>query len=228
MLAGVKRQLGDTLETFLQNVQMAVNVCRILQDNPVRRVVFFSSAAVYGEEINNTSITEHTPVQPTSLYGAAKYASECLFQKVTAPSDPGTLLILRPPVIYGPGDMGNAYGPSGFVEAAAKGQTITIWGDGTERREFIFVEDAAEIACRLTFGDYAGIVNLASGTSYTFLNVLSAVTQALGKETATMSRPRSKPKVDHGFDNSRVTTLLPDFEFTPLDEGIRRLVAARG
>jgi len=227
MLAGVKRQLGDNLETFLQNLKMAVNLGRVLQDNPVRRFVFFSSAAVYGEEIHNTSITEATPVRPTSFYGAAKFAAECLFERVISGSSSSSLLILRPPVIYGPGDTGHGYGPSGFVTAASKDETITLWGDGTEQREFIFVEDAAEIVCCLMLGNCAGVVNLASGRSYTYLDVLSMVSNALGKEVRTATRPRSKPKVDHGFCNANLTKLLPDFTFTALDKGIQRLVTAR-
>ena len=113
--AGIKRQLGDSLDTFSQNVAMAVNLCRVLQRCPVRRCVFFSSAAVYGEEVQNVRISETTPVHPTSLYAAAKFVSECLFRKVFDSESHDALVILRPPVIYGPGDTGNGYGPTGFA-----------------------------------------------------------------------------------------------------------------
>jgi UDP-glucose 4-epimerase len=227
MLAGVKRQLGDTLQTFDQNIQITRNVCQLLEHHPVKRFIFFSSAAVYGEEIHNINITEDTSVHPTSYYGVAKYTSECLLEKAVRSNPQSTLLILRPPLIYGPGDTGSGYGPSGFVDAAARNETITIWGDGTEHREFIFVEDVAEIVSRLTPGESSEIVNIASGTSYTYLDALAFISKALGKDVQTISRPRSKTKVDHGFSNARLTKLLPDFVFTPLEEGIRRLVAAR-
>ena len=228
VLAGVKRQLGDNLDTFSQNVQMVVNLCRILERHPVKRLVFFSSAAVYGEEIDNTNITEQTPVHPTSFYGAAKYVAECLFEKVVQGCGESSLLILRPPLIYGPGDTGNGYGPAGFVSAALNRETITIWGDGTERREFIFVEDAARIAGTLALNECAGVLNLASGKNYTYLQVVDSISTALTRKVQTVSRPRSRKKVDHGFCNSRLANLFPDFCFTPPEEGIRRLVAAQG
>jgi UDP-glucose 4-epimerase len=228
VLAGIKRQLGDNLDTFSQNMQMAVNLCRLLERRPVNRLVFFSSAAVYGEEIHNLNITEETPVHPTSLYGAAKYMAECLFQKVVQAGGKDSLLILRPPVIYGPGDTGDGYGPSGFVRAALNGETISLWGDGEELREFIFVEDVAKIICTLALSEHSGVLNLVSGNSYSYRDLLDSISTALGRKVTTSSRPRSKKRVDHGFSNAGLRDLLPDFPFTPPEEGIRRLMAAQG
>lgn len=227
MCAAIKRQLGDSLDTFSQNVQMVVNLCRQLQQRPVKRLVFFSSAAVYGEEVQNTCITEQTPVHPTSFYGTAKYAAERLLEKVIPTNEQSSLLILRPPLIYGPGDQGSIYGPSGFARAAINGETISIWGDGTERREFMFVEDIAEIVCRLVFNRYKGVLNVASGRSYTYLDILEVLSRTLPGKIQTTSRPRSKNKVDHGFSNTTLAKLLPGFSFTPLQEGIRRTIIAQ-
>src|SRR5262249_32023886 len=83
--AAIKKQLGDTLETFEQNLAIVLNICRALASRPVRRVVFFSSAAVYGEDVEHDVITESTPVQPTSLYGIGKFTAERLLVRVTTP-----------------------------------------------------------------------------------------------------------------------------------------------
>jgi UDP-glucose 4-epimerase len=227
VLAGVKRQLGDNLDTFAKNVQMAVNLCRILERHPVKRVVFFSSAAVYGEEIENLNITEETAIHPTSLYGAAKYTAECLFGKVIRSHDQSSLLIVRPPLIYGPDDAGGSYGPSGFSRAALKRETITIWGDGREEREFVFVEDVTEIVSRLTFEGYSGVLNVASGRSYTYVDILDILAQVLGEPVQTNSRPRSKNKVDHRFSNALLTEELPGLSFTSLEAGVRQTIAAQ-
>jgi len=227
-LAGVKRQLGDDLNAFTMNIRMAVNFCRVLERHPVKRLVFFSSAAVYGEENQNTRIIEETPVHPTSFYGAAKYAAECLLEKVIRSQGQGSLLILRPPLIYGPGDASNGYGPSGFVKAALDGETITVWGDGSERREFIFVGDVAEIVFALSLGTYNGVLNPASGQSSTYTDIVNILSRTLGRQVQTTSRLRSKNKVDHGYSNATFMKLLPDFAFTPLEEGIRRTIDSKG
>ena len=95
MTAGVKRQWGDTIDAFQQNIAMAANVARAINKQQVGRMILFSSAAVYGEQHENLHINEDTPIRPTSLYGAAKFASECVLRGCVA---------LRPALIYGPGD----------------------------------------------------------------------------------------------------------------------------
>ena len=63
-----------------------------------------SSAAVYGEDIDNLNITEETPINIRSYYGNSKYASERLFCQVLSCSSSLPLAILRPPLVYGKGD----------------------------------------------------------------------------------------------------------------------------
>jgi UDP-glucose 4-epimerase len=227
VLAGVKRQLGDNLDTFGDNVKMALNLCRVLQRHPVKRLVFFSSAAVYGEENQNTQINEETAVAPTSFYGAAKYTAECLLTNVVRSQEKSSLLILRPPLIYGPGDASGGYGPSGFIKASLKDETITMWGDGDERREFMFVEDIARIVGALTVREWHGVLNLASGQSYTYMQIVEILAKTLGKEIRTTQRSRSKPRVDHGFSNARLLEVMPGFSFTTLKSGIEKTVAAQ-
>ena len=220
MTAGVKRQWGDTLDAFSQNVSMAVNVARLLQAHPVRRFLFYSSAAVYGEEHHDERITEVTPVRPTSYYGIAKFASECVLHKALAAG----FVAIRPPLIYGPGDASKSYGPAGFVHAAAQGEPIALWGEGDEKREFIFVEDVVELTERLVFHNYDGVLNIVSGRSCTFRQAADIVCRFA--PTTITSRPRSKPKVDHGFCNEQLTRSFPDFKFHNLEEGIRKTFQA--
>ena len=141
LAAAVKRQFGDTLEVFDQNMSIVENLCRLLDDHPIKRLIYMSSAAVYGEETENTNISELTPVNPTSYYGINKFTSECLFRRTFNSNSTTKLICLRPPLIYGPGDLGRTYGPSGFISSALDKTEITLWGDGTELREFIFIEN---------------------------------------------------------------------------------------
>lgn len=226
MCAAKKRQFADNLEAFEQNVQMTINLCRILEKTPVKRFIFFSSSAVYGEDIHNTRITEETRVSPTSYYGMAKYAAERLYAKTIGNQKESSLVILRPPLIYGPGDSGKTYGPSGFVQAALNSEPIALWGDGTESREFMFVEDIVEIVRRFLNNSYEGVVNVASGKSHTFRDVLDVISRIVSQDLPLTSRPRTKEKVDNAFDNMRLRKVLGDFRFTTLEEGIRKTFEA--
>jgi UDP-glucose 4-epimerase len=223
MLSAIKRQFGDTLEVFNKNLRMTTNLCRLLQERPVARFVFFSSASVYGEDIHNISITEETPVHPTSYYGIMKFTSERLYWKALSSHKQNSLLILRPPTIYGPGDEGLTYGPVKFTNAAVKEEEITLWGDGTELREFIFIADVVNIVHQLTFSSVDGVINLASGISYSFREVLEVVETISRRKLCVNSRPRTKAKVDNAFSNDRLLKEIGDYPFTPLTEGIKVL-----
>lgn len=217
--AAKKRQLGDDLEAFEQNVMMIANLCRVLKElPPLAKVIFFSSAAVYGEENHDVSITEETAIRPTSYYGAAKFAGECLLRKTLEPGTP--VIALRPALVYGPGD-GAMYGPSGFIRSALAEDGIALWGDGSERREFVYVEDVAKLVQACVGSDFRGVLNVVNGRSDTFRELVREV-GILRPGIEVSERPRSKPKVDHAFDNSRLRELFPTWSPTPLTEGVRR------
>jgi UDP-glucose 4-epimerase len=223
--AAIKKQLGDTRETLNQNLAIVMNLCRILERTPADRCVFFSSAAVYGEDVENTAITEATPVCPTSYYGIGKFTAERLLVKTFA-SRPDALLILRPALVYGPRESGSFYGPSGFLNAVREGKPITLWGDGTEKREFVFIRDLAMLVHALAIGEASGIVNVVTGQSRTFVDALAIAATLVGRTPEVGSRPRSKAKVDHGFDNALLRRHAPaGFTFTTLEDGMRQVLA---
>jgi nucleoside-diphosphate-sugar epimerase len=223
ILASIKRQMGESFHTFEANMRISSNICKALAKTPVSRVVFISSAAVYGEDIAYDVITEKTPPNPRTFYGLAKYNSEWMLRKAVEEGGANSLCIIRPPTIYGPQDTSLSYGPPLFLDRAIKGETITLWGDGSELREFVFVKDAALGISRLAQSNFNGPVNLAAGQSYTFEDVLDAVEHVTGKKIAVESRQRSKEKVDHRFNNALLRSLVPDLTFTTLLSGIQSL-----
>ncbi|MDD2752729.1 MAG: NAD(P)-dependent oxidoreductase, partial [Candidatus Omnitrophica bacterium] len=223
MCSGIKKQWGDNLDNFSQNLSMAENICTLLEKNPVRRFVYFSSAEVYGEDTENSQISENTPVNPTSFYGIAKFASERLLKKTIQPGGETSLLILRPSTVYGPGDSSKGYGPVGFLESILQKKEVSLWGDGQELREFVFVHDLVKAVAALAFCDYAGVVNIASGKSRKFKEILEIILKVVPLSFQTNSRPRTKHKVDQVFSNDLLRKLLPGFSFTTLEKGIEQI-----
>ena len=222
LLAAVKRQFGDTMDTYKTNVAIVSNICELIAANPVRRVLFLSSAAVYGEETHNTNINEATPVNPTSYYGIAKYAAERLLQK--ALRSVSSLICMRPPLVYGSKDAGHTYGPAGFVAAAKNGVPITLWGDGMELREFLYVDDLCEIIAQLIDSEYTGVVNTVSGTSYNFTDIIKLL-QSFYPNLSIAPQERTKRKVDNVFDPKLIMSLVPaNHSWTSLKNGIANLL----
>lgn len=223
LCAAVKKQYGDTLDTYSANQRISENLCRLIAAQPPARIVYFSSAAVYGEENSNLAISEDTPVNPGTWYGLGKQVSEKLLEK-TVRNTPTSLAILRPPLIYGSGDTSRGYGPTGFAWSAAQDQgNVTLWGEGEELREFVYIEDAARVAVEIALSKFSGVLNLASGTSYSYREALDTLARIAPLNIT--SRPRSKAKIDQGYDNTRLRRLLPHIAFTTLDQGIARTFA---
>ncbi len=222
LAAAVKRQFGDTLEAFRRNMSIVENICQLLEKYPVKHLVFLSSSAVYGEETENLSINELTPVNPTSYYGINKYAAERLLKKACA--NKVLLTCLRPPLIYGPGDMGHTYGPAGFIAAAIEGAPVTLWGDVSELREFIYVIDICRLIEHIIDIEMEGELNVVSGTPYCFADIID-ILRIKFPSLEVKNRPRSRQKANHVFDASKVKSKLPDgFNFTALKEGLMQVI----
>lgn len=227
MCAAIKRQLGDSPTTYQRNTQILTTFAELIGRNPVGRVVYLSSAAVYGEDVENLAITEDTPLVPRTYYGLSKITAEWILQRVVDGGGAGSLGLVRPATVYGPGDVATAYGPSGFLDAAVHDRPLTLWGDGMELREFLYVDDVAKAIARYALLDHSGPLNLVAGVSYTFQDALDAVEAAVGRRPPLSSRPRSKSKVDNRFDAALLRTVLPEIAFTPLAEGVRLTHEAR-
>ena len=130
--------------------------------------------------------------------------------------------MLRPPVIYGPLDASNSYGPVAFCRSAKKANTIELWGDGSELREFVYVEDCCRIVANLLDSKFSGVLNLACGKSHSFREILESIAQFSGSNLNVVEKPRSKEKVDNRFDSSLMNAVNPNFQWMDLQSGINQ------
>ncbi len=220
MCAAIKKQLGDNLEIFKKNLRIIENLCEIIQANPVRQLIYFSSAAVYGEDIHNTCIDEKTQIQPRTFYGIGKFAAERLLWKTMSNAEDSVLAILRPPLIYGYGDDSKGYGPAGFCDKLTRNREIMLWGDGSELREFLYVKDIADIVYQLVLSRFGGVLNPVNGKSNSFQDVLDILHKITGLTANLDCRARSKAKVDNVFLSTYFRKIIPQFQFTPLENGL--------
>ena len=223
MCAGVKKQLGDNLYSFEKNITIVNNFIMAISKVHPKKLIYFSSASVYGEDVNyQVEISEETPVQPKSYYGIAKYTAERLLERSCADTQT-QLVILRPPLIYGSDDLSRGYGPTGFIYKAVNNEEISFWGDGSEFREFVYVDDVGRTVSRLINNDYSGILNLVSGKSYTYKNIIDSLNEMTGTNIRMVLRQRTKKKVDHHYSNELIHNVLGGFEFTSLGDGLRKM-----
>lgn len=125
------------------NIMGLINVLDMCRKYHVEKIIFSSSAAVYGDNLN-VPLKEDQPFMPTSFYGLTKVTAEKyiqLYHDVFGLS----YAILRYSNVYG--ERQGSHGEGGvvyvFSKALAQGKDLTIFGDGEQSRDFIYVKDVA-------------------------------------------------------------------------------------
>jgi UDP-glucose 4-epimerase len=156
-VSGIERCQRNPREAVLTNVYGTHNVLEVARKYDIDKVVFASSAAVYGNPVK-TPIGEDHPLSPTNLYGVTKLAAEGLLESYHVSYGMGTV-ILRFGNVYGVGVYTHweTVIPK-FVRQALSGEALTIYGDGEQSRDFVHVWDVVE-AVILALRDERGVVN---------------------------------------------------------------------
>ena len=111
-----------------------------------------------------------------------------------------------------------------FFESIFRDKKVHLYGDGSEMRDLLFVDDLVRITTEFAFGELCGTYNVASGKSHSFQEILGILRKISGVDFDVLQSERSKPKVDQQFDTSKLLKAIPGFRFTELEEGIRRTV----
>ena len=205
-LAAIKRQDGDSKEIFNDNNKITRNICRSLEEVSCN-VIYYSSCAVYGEKNEQIKIDEDYVMKPTSYYGEHKVISEEIYQRCI---NNNRLLLIRPPLIYSWLEK-EGYQPGGFLESAKSFRNIYLWGDGKEKREFIHVEDAAEITKTLIGRKCSGKVNMVSGRSYSYRSIAENIQQKTN--CMIIEKERTGNPVDHSYNNKKLEEMIGYYEF---------------
>jgi len=203
-LVSVPRSVENPELSCAVNAHGTVRIFDAARRARVRRIVFASSAAVYGDTAT-LPVTESEPVRPLSPYGLDKRYTEqlavlhhALYGLETVP--------LRYFNVFGPRqDPSSPYSGviSIFVSRLLAGAPITIHGDGEQTRDFVYVDDVVQANMRAMFAPYAGPspFNVAGG-SRTTLNALAALLgEIIGVQPSIVRGPARAGDIRHSAAN---------------------------
>lgn len=217
--SSITKEKGDNIENMQKNIDMVKNVLCAIKIKPVKKIVFISSIDVYGKPAGK--INEQTPINPLSPYGVSKFTSESLL-KILAKSLKIPLLILRLGGIFGPNQSPKKYGPNSFIYSLKRNSPVNIFGDGSEKRDLVFIFDLVKIISQLSFSKSAGIVNIASGNQISFMEILTKIKNISNQRIKIFKRKRGTKKINFIFDNSKLLSLLPEnFKFTTYEKALK-------
>lgn len=212
------RRTQDSFNSFSNNITIDTNVARCLSKQRVKKCLYFSSLSVYGDATTNLSITEETGIAPVSLYGIAKFAGECVVRQAAEKNDI-PLVVLRPCMVYGPGDTSSAYGPTRFIKSILREGKVSLFGDGTELRDYLFIRDLVQITILFAFDNQCGTYNLATGHSRSFQEIIAYLRQITQQDFEVIYVDRDRPKVDQRINPVKLLNILPNFRFTEFKQG---------
>lgn len=195
----------------------------------VSRLMFAASAAAYGASLMLPSREAH-PVDCRSPYAASKVAGEALLSAFAA-CYPISTVSLRYFNVFGPHqDPKSPYAAaiSAFVDAISSGRTPSVFGDGQQTRDFVFVDNvvhanllAASCPKRLA-GD---VLNVATGRSVTLLDAISSISRAFGRRCEPNFGPERPGDLRYSrADISRAQEVLGYEPAVLFDDGILQTV----
>lgn len=191
-LVSVQESIADPALNFLLNVQATQLVAEATRKHKVGRVVFASSAAIYGDT-TDVPIAEGAEKKPISPYGAAKLASEALLLGHGAAYG-FTVRCQRYFNVFGPRqDPASPYSGviSIFDRRYREGKAVTIYGDGRQTRDFISVHDVARanVIAATRPGLVSGAANICTGRETSLLDVAAIFTRLYPEVAAPVHAP---------------------------------------
>jgi UDP-glucose 4-epimerase len=167
------------------NVGGTVAVMEAMRDAGVKRVVLASSGAVYGEQVLQP-VKETQPPNPQSPYAVSKIAAEHYVFTIGALWDIETVA-LRIFNAYGPGQQVPTSHPPvipQFVKQALSGGSLVVFGDGSQTRDFVYIDDVVEamVAAATASTVDRAIINVGSGQELSINELIKKVEQATRRE----------------------------------------------
>ena len=214
-LSAITPDKGRGVHEFLLNLKMGQTVRTAIEASPPAHIVYVGSDAVY--PFKAALISEDSLAAPTDLYGAMHLSREILIkQNVQCP-----VAVLRPTLVYGSGDTHNSYGPNRLRRMAQSERRITLFGNGEETRDHIYVDDVVEIIRRVLYHKSQGLLNLATGRSISYRNLADKIAALCDSKIPVDLTPRQNPITHRSFDISNLYMAFPEFRFTELGEGLR-------
>lgn len=225
---GVAPSVADPRADCLANVLGTFNYLEAARQHATERFVFASSGAAVGEV--DPPIHEEVPPHPVSPYGTSKLAGEGYCSAYFRTFGVETVA-LRFGNVYGPGSTHKSSAVAKFTKRAMSGEVLEIYGDGSQTRDFIYIEDLVR-AVRLAAtvdgvgGETFQIATNAETSVQELIDLLLPVLAAAGIKDVEVreTEPRQGDVQRNYSDTSKAARLLGWQAETNLQEGLQRTV----
>jgi nucleoside-diphosphate-sugar epimerase len=228
-IASVTQSVADPLTCHDVNVTGTLNVLQAARHSGVQRVVLASSCAIYGNDPRLPKREDMAPM-PLSPYAASKLAAEGYCMAFHEVYDLPTVALRYFNVFGARQDPASPYSAviPRFIDAALKGDALTIYGSGDQSRDFVHVSNvvtANMLACTAP-GAVGHVINVASGRRYSLLNLVDQLQLRLGAGRIRVQHLAPRPgDVMHSVGSIRMARRLLGYRPTvAFERGLKQMV----
>ncbi len=228
-LGSVPRSMSDPKTTNDVNISGTLNMLIASKDNNVKRFVYASSSSVYGDN-ENLPKEEETTGKPLSPYAITKVTNE-MYGRIFHNNFDLPTIGLRYFNVFGKNqDFNSQYAAviPNFVKKIISGEPPVIWGNGSQTRDFTFVENVVEAnirACLASDEATGNVFNIATGNRVSILDLLREICNILGAQVSPIFMDWRAGDVMHSFANiekaKKLLNYIPIYDFK---SGIRKTI----
>lgn len=211
-------------EVALCNILGFLNVLEAACEHGIERLVYASSAAIYGDS-ERLPLSENTPPRPVNPAGIEKLVAEAyagLYRRQHGLKTLG----LRYFNIYGPRQTSGALPVSvisRFAQRLGRGRAPVVYGDGLQTRDFVHVADATRANLAALGSDYCGVCNVASGQSVDLLQLAELLGDSLHTQVRPSFAPSRSGEIRYSCGDDRRMRRHLGLRVRRLDEGLSEL-----
>ncbi|OUU62648.1 MAG: hypothetical protein CBC22_03925 [Alphaproteobacteria bacterium TMED62] len=212
-------------DSYEKNITMVKNFILSIEKNRPRHIIYISSDAVYYD--SSSKIVEDSKKNPANFHAKMHIDREKLFYNYMKKNSL-MLSILRPTLVYGPGDTHNGYGPNKFMRSFNSGEDIYLFGNGEEQRDHIYIIDLVKIISDVIENQIVGDFILATGKVTTFFDIAKIVCSIKNDAGIKINfKPRVGEMPHNGyraFDITKLYNIFPHLKLTTIEEGIKKSI----
>jgi UDP-glucose 4-epimerase len=221
--AGVRASWGESFEIYTRNnIEATQKLLEFYKDRNIKKFVYASSSSVYGDA--ELPMKEDSLLKPVSPYGVTKLAGENLcylyWKNYNVPT-----VSLRYFTVYGPRQRPDM-AIHKFVNAILEENEITVFGDGTQTRDFTYVDDAIEANILTSESDSIGeVFNIGGGSKISVTELIKKIEKIIERKAKVKYIEKQKGDVrDTLADVSKANKELEWMPKVEIEEGLKRFV----
>ena len=209
-----------TVEMFISNLKIIESICDFFKNFNVYHFINVSSDAVYFD--SQQKINENFRREPDSLHGLMHLLREnYLSSSLSIP-----ITNIRPTLIFGYEDPHNGYGPNSFFRKILRNENISLFGNGEELRDHVYIDDVINIIIILIKRKILGTFNIVTGEIISFYDIATIIRKSLKKDIEINKTKRVGIVPHNGYralGNELLLSKIGEYKFTNIELGIKKM-----